>query len=134
MSTGTLPNDLDPANIRILVLDDNPHIRDIFGSMLQSAGYQVTLADSGQVALNHIDQWGPPDLAIVDLNMPGMSGFEFCERVQKRHELPVIFMTVADDQGSIVRGLDQYAEDYIIKPASTAQLLSRVLRVLRRLA
>ena len=66
--------------------------------------------------------------------MPGMSGFEFCEKVQKRHDLAVIFMTVADDQNSIVRGLDQYAEDYIIKPASTAQLLSRVRRVLRRLA
>ena len=134
MSTGMLHSDVDPANIQILVLDDNPHIRNIFGNMLQSAGYQVTLADSGQVALSIIDKQGPPHLAIVDLNMPGMTGFEFCERVQQDHDLAVIFMTVADDQGSIVRGLDKYAEDYIIKPASTQQLLARVRRVLRRIA
>ena len=116
----------------IMVVDDNPQIRDVFGRMLQMSGYDVWPADSGKSALMILAQRGEPHLAIVDLHMPGMSGFEFCEAAQAKYELPVIIMTVADDQGTIVEGLEKYAEDYVIKPTTTAQLLARVRRVLQR--
>jgi DNA-binding response OmpR family regulator len=118
--------------ITILVIDDNPNIRDVFGRMLEMEGYSVLLAESGTRALSLMAEKGPPALAIVDLHMPGMSGFEFCEAALAKYELPIMIMTVADDQGTIVEGLDKYAEDYIVKPTSTAQLLARVRRVLQR--
>ncbi len=125
--------DSEAKPTRILVIDDNPNVRDIFGRMLQLEGYDVSQAESGEAALGFIEAEGVPDLAIVDLNMPGMGGFAFCEEAQKRYRLPVIIMTVADDQRSIIQALNQYAEDYIIKPTTTAQLLARVRRVLRRI-
>ena len=118
--------------VTILVVDDNPQIRDVFGRMLEMHGFQVWSADSGKSALTLLAQRGEPRLAIVDLHMPGMSGFEFCEAAQAIYDLPVIIMTVADDQGTIVEGLEKYAEDYVIKPTTTAQLLARVRRVLQR--
>ena len=124
--------EVDRPVATILVVDDNPNIREVFGRVLEMEEYVVWLADSGDQALSLLRENGRPDLAIVDLHMPGMSGFQFCEAVLKLYELPIIIMTVADDQGTIVEGLDKYAEDYVIKPTSTAQLLARVRRVLQR--
>ena len=124
--------EVDRPVATILVVDDNPNIREVFGRVLEMEEYVVWLADSGEHALSLLRENGRPDLAIVDLHMPGMSGFQFCEAVLKLYELPIIIMTVADDQGTIVEGLDKYAEDYVIKPTSTAQLLARVRRVLQR--
>jgi DNA-binding response OmpR family regulator len=124
--------EVDRPVATILVVDDNPNIREVFGRVLEMEEYVVWLADSGEHALSLLRAHGRPDLAIVDLHMPGMSGFQFCAAVLKLYELPIIIMTVADDQGTIVEGLDKYAEDYVIKPTSTAQLLARVRRVLQR--
>jgi len=74
-----------------------------------------------------------PHLAIVDLNMPGMDGFELCEAIHGFSDLPIIMLTAIDDENTIVHGLDEYAEDYIVKPFRAGELVARVRRVLRRL-
>jgi len=76
---------------------------------------------------------GLPHLAVVDLNMPVMSGFEFCELVQRFCDLPVIILTAIDAEEVVIKGIERYAEDYITKPFSPREVVARVLRVLRRI-
>jgi DNA-binding response OmpR family regulator len=118
---------------RILAVDDDPKIRRLVELKLDHAGFEVRTAASGQEALDIIAQYGLPHLAIVDIMMPGMSGFEFCEAVQEFSDLPVIMLTAVDDEDMIIQGIERFAEDYVIKPFSPRELLARVQRVLRRI-
>ena len=117
---------------RILVIDDDPVILRLVSDKLDWAGFEVFTAASGQQALQQIDRRGLPHLAIVDINMPGMDGFEFCRTVQAYSDLPVIMLTAVDEEETIIRGIEQFAEDYITKPFSPRELVARVQRVLRR--
>ena len=118
---------------RILVLDDDPMIRRLVRDKLDHAGFAVLTAASGQEALDVIARHGLPHLAIVDIMMPGMDGFEFCRTVQEYADLPVIMLTAVDEEETIIRGIEQYAEDYIVKPFSPRELVARVQRILRRM-
>ena len=118
---------------RILVLDDDPMIRQLVENKLDHAGYAVLTAASGQEALDVISHHGLPHLAIVDIIMPGMDGFEFCRSVQEYTDLPVIMLTAVDEEETVIRGIERYAEDYIIKPFSPRELIARVQRILRRM-
>lgn len=100
---------------------------------LEYEGYEVWSASSGQHALEIIDRQGLPHLAIVDIHMPGIGGFEFCEIVQQYADLPVIFLTAVDDEETIIRGIKYFAEDYVTKPFSPRQLAARVERILHRI-
>jgi DNA-binding response OmpR family regulator len=100
---------------------------------LEKAGFEVFTASSGQHALDVIGRRGLPHLAIVDINMPGMSGFDFCQAVQTFSDLPVIMLTAIDEEETVIRGINYYAEDYITKPFSPRELVARVQRVLRRI-
>ncbi len=118
---------------RILVVDDSHLILRIVESALEEAGYHVITSSSGEEALETINRFGLPHLALVDINMPpGMDGFEFCEVVHTFSDLPVIMLTAMDEENTIVQALDQYAEDYITKPFHIGELVARVRRVLRR--
>jgi len=116
----------------IMVVDDDPVIRELVSFKLREAGYNVLTADSGPAALALIERRGLPHLAIVDIFMPGMSGLEFCEEVQKYADLPVIMLTANADLATIIESIEYYAEDYITKPFKLNELLVRVRRVLRR--
>lgn len=118
---------------RILVVDDDPDIQRIVSLRLDQAGYEVVTASSGQHALEIIGRLGLPHLAIVDIKMPGMDGFEFCRTVQQYSDLPVILLTGIDEEDMVIRGIEQYAEDYVTKPFSPRELLARVQRILRRM-
>jgi DNA-binding response OmpR family regulator len=118
---------------RILVVDDDPKVRQLVDLRLTPAGYEVFTAASGQEALDVIARRGLPHLAIVDLIMPGMGGFEFCEVVQRFSDLPVILLTAMGEEDTVVEGIERYAEDYVVKPFSPRELLARVQRVLRRI-
>ena len=132
---------LDPSAItdltgtiqRILVVDDDPAILRLVGDKLDRAGFEVMTAKSGQDALNVIGRAGLPHLAIVDINMPGMDGFEFCRTVQEFSDLPAIMLTAVDEEETVIRGIEYYAEDYVTKPFSPRELVARVRRVLRRI-
>lgn len=118
---------------RILVVDDDPAILRLVKTKLESAGYDVLTADSGVDALAVIDRSGMPHLAIVDLNMPLMNGFDFCEAVQQFSDLPVIMLSAQDEEDTIIKSISHYAEDYVTKPFSPRELVARVERVLRRI-
>jgi DNA-binding response OmpR family regulator len=118
---------------RILVVDDDPDIRRIVSFDLLKAGYEVFTAASGWEALAVIAQFGFPHLAIVDISMPEMDGFSFCQAVQQYSDLPMIFLSAASDEETVVRGLQQCAEDYVTKPFRLRELLARVERVLHRI-
>jgi DNA-binding response OmpR family regulator len=116
-----------------LVVDDDPDILRLVSDKLDRAGFEVVAAASGQDALDLIERRGLPHLAIVDLMMPSMDGFEFCETIQGFTDLPVIMLTAIDEEDTVIRGIQHFAEDYIIKPFSPRELVARVERVLRRI-
>ncbi len=118
---------------RILVIDDDAAILRLVSDKLRQAGFEVAIAVSGEVALEIIEQHGLPHLAIVDLHLPGIDGFQFCRMVQAYCDLPVIFLTAVDDEETIIQGIEQFAEDYITKPFSPRELVVRTQRVLRRI-
>lgn len=128
-----LPEQVSNPIKRILVVDDSPVILHGVRQALEKNGYDVQTAVSGKEALALIKRMGLPHLAIIDLNMPGMDGFQLCEAIHKFSDLPIIMLTAEADEQTVVHGLDNFAEDYIIKPFRAAELASRVRRVLSRL-
>lgn len=127
-------SEFDPANFRILAVDDSDVVLKMVETTLDRAGFQVNAALSGEEALQMIQENGLPHLAIVDINMPlGMDGFEFCEAVLEFSDLPIIMLTAVEESETIIQAIDQYAEDYMTKPVSTGELVARVRRILRTL-
>lgn len=119
---------------RILAVDDDPFNLRIVSHALEQTGYEVITASSGEEALSMITQHGLPHMAIVDIHMPpGMSGFEFCRTVHQFSDLPVIMLTAVNEESTVVEGLEEHAEDYIIKPFNPGELTARVKRVLQRM-
>lgn len=118
---------------RILAIDDNAYTLRLVEFTLREAGFRVTTAISGEEALTSIETIGLPDLAVVDLHMPGISGFEFAHRVHQYSDLPIIMLTAVNHEETVVEGLEEHAEDYIVKPFSHGELVARVRRVLRRM-
>ncbi len=119
---------------RILVVDDNQYTLRIVQYALEHAGYQSQTVSSGEEALAFIKEEGMPHLAIVDYHMPpGMSGFEFARSVHQFSDLPIIMLTAVNEADTIIEGLEEHAEDYIIKPFNPNELTARVQRVLKRI-
>ncbi|MEZ4515495.1 MAG: response regulator transcription factor [Chloroflexota bacterium] len=118
---------------RIMVVDDNTYTLHIVNHTLEQAGYEVSTAISGPEALKLINRHGLPHLIIVDLHMPEMSGFEFCRVLHDFSDVPVIMLTAVTTEETIIEGLDQHAEDYIVKPFNPPELVARVRRVLARM-
>lgn len=122
-----------PQVQRILVVDDDPSNLRLLDVKFQEAGFEVLLAESGEQALDLIARRGLPHLATVDLNMPGMGGFEFVRRVQAFCDLPVIILTADSEEETVIRAIQDYAEDYVVKPFNPRELVARIQRVLRRM-
>ncbi len=118
---------------KILAVDDNAFTLRIVQHALEQGGFQVLTAVSGRDALKLINRHGVPHLAIVDLHMPVMSGFEFCHAVREFTDMPIIMLTAVSSTETIVKGIEQFAEDYIVKPFNPTELVARVNRVLRRM-
>lgn len=118
---------------RILAVDDNMQTLQIVRHTLERSGFEVITAASGQDALNMINRHGLPHLALVDLNMPGMNGFEFCKALHEFSDVPVMMLTAVNEESTVVRGIEEHAEDYIIKPFRPSELVARINRVLRRI-
>ena len=126
-------NDFTSGYQRILVVDDDPAILSLVRNRLDQAGFKVLTAGSGLQALDLIDRRGLPHLAVVDITMPGMDGFEFCQTVQAYSDLPVIMLTAVDEEETVIQCIDQCSEDYVTKPFSPRELVARIQRVLRRI-
>jgi len=120
----------DPCTI--LIVDDEPHIREIVGFALRQAGYETLEAEDGQQALL-AEQSHKPDLIILDIMMPHMDGSEVCRRLRQHSRVPIIFLSSRDDEIDRVLGLELGGDDYVTKPFSPRELVARVKAVLRRL-
>ena len=116
---------------RILVVDDEPSVRESVGYALQQEGFDVTLAADGEDAEGHLsgDSF---DLLILDIMMPGPSGLDICRDVRSRSAVPIILLTAKDAEVDKVVGLEVGADDYVTKPFSVRELLGRVRAQLRR--
>lgn len=128
-------NEVDQRNTpkRILAVDDNMQTLQIVRHTLERGGFDVITAASGADALNMINRHGLPHLALVDLRMPGMDGFELCQALQEFSDIPVIILTAENEEETVVKGIEEYAEDYMIKPFRPSELVARINRVLRRI-
>lgn len=115
----------------ILVVDDEPQILRVMRAGLPARGYQVRTASGGEEALEEIRK-EMPDLVILDLVMPGMSGLEVCQRVREITSIPIIVLSAKGSESDKVAALDSGADDYVIKPFGMNELLARVRAVLRR--
>ncbi|WP_434439219.1 response regulator transcription factor [Lentzea sp. E54] len=116
--------------MRLLVVDDDPDVRDSLRRSLEFEGYEVMTAADGAEALRLVDR---ADLAILDLMMPNVDGSEACRRLRAAGErLPVLMLTARDALGDKVTGLDAGADDYLVKPFALEELLARVRALLKQ--
>jgi two-component system, OmpR family, response regulator MprA len=117
---------------RLLVVDDDPDVRDSLSRALRYAGYQVITAVHGGEALDAVAR-SPVDLIVLDVLMPIMDGFEACRRLRERGDAtPVLVLTARDAVDDRVTGLDAGADDYLVKPFALGELQARVRALLRR--
>ncbi|MGM9571299.1 MAG: response regulator transcription factor [bacterium] len=118
---------------KILIVDDEPNIIELLAFHLQKEGYQVITADNGLKALEAAEK-EQPDFIILDVMLPEMDGFEVCKNLRARqNNAPVLMLTAKDDEISKVLGLEIGADDYLVKPFSTRELIARIKTIFRRL-
>jgi DNA-binding response OmpR family regulator len=116
---------------KVLVVDDEPNIREVVGLYLRRDGHAVVSAGDGDEALRLYRQT-QPDLVVLDLMLPGLSGLEVCRRLQVSRRVPLIMLTAKGEEEDRIVGLGVGADDYVIKPFSPRELAARVEAVLRR--
>jgi len=123
----------DAALTRVLVVDDEPMVREVVGRYLAREGYQVSEASDGPGALAAVDAFHP-DLVVLDVMLPGRSGFEVLRTLRSRGDAapPIILLTARVEESDRVLGLELGADDYVVKPFSPRELVARVRTVLRR--
>lgn len=116
---------------RILVVDDEPRVREVVATYLQREGWTVSTAADGETARRLLDEFAP-DLVVLDIMLPGVSGTELLSEIRQRGDLPVILLTARTDEADRISGLELGADDYVVKPFSPRELVARVRSVLRR--
>ncbi|MCC6957590.1 MAG: response regulator transcription factor [Anaerolineales bacterium] len=121
--------------MKALVVDDDRVLADIVSFTLRREGFQVVQAGDGEAALKRLAE-EQPDIVILDVNLPkavpALDGFTVCQRIREKSNIPVILLTVREDEDDIVYGFKVGADDYVLKPFSPRQLVARVQAVLRR--
>ena len=116
---------------RVLVVDDEPMVREVVSAYLERDGFAVTTADDGPEALRALER-AKPDLVILDVMLPEIDGFDVLTRLRRSSDVPVILLTARTEEPDRVLGLELGADDYVVKPFSPRELAARVRSVLRR--
>ena len=109
----------------ILIVDDEPQIRRVMLTTLTSHGYTVVEAASGEEALEKLRS-ERPDLIILDVNMPGISGIETCAEIRTSSDVPIIMLTIRNSERDKVQALDAGADDFVVKPFGVQELMARI--------
>lgn len=118
--------------VRLLVVDDEPHIADLVATVARYEGWQAVTAGSGEAALAKAAEFGP-DIVVLDLMLPGIDGFTVLDRLRASGTaVPVVFLTAKDATADRVAGLTRGGDDYLVKPFSVEELMARLRAVLRR--
>lgn len=117
---------------RLLIVDDDPNIREVLSVLLGSEGYQIDQAEDGETALEKIYGGQDLDLVILDVMMPGISGVEVCGRIREKSTVPVLFLTAKSQDQDKVEAYTEGGDDYLVKPFSQTELLMKVKSLLRR--
>jgi len=118
---------------RILVVDDDDNIRYLLTTAVRHAGFAVAEAATGRDALEQVAEWHP-DLVLLDVMLPDLDGFDVCKRLRAdRYDVPVIFLTARDAVDDRIRGLTLGGDDYVTKPFSLEEVVTRVRTILRRI-
>jgi two-component system, OmpR family, KDP operon response regulator KdpE len=118
---------------RVLVVDDEPAVIKFVSANLRARGYDVTDASNGLEAVERVKDY-KPDLVILDINMPGMDGFEACSYIREISDAAIIMLTAHGGEGDKIRALDLGADDYLTKPFAIGELMARVRAVMRRVS
>ncbi len=117
--------------MKILLVDDDPDLLAVTGFALRQSGFLVVQANNGLAALEAFEA-EQPDLAVLDINMPKMNGFELAQRLRERSRIPLLMLTVRHEDQDVVRALELGADDYLAKPFSPKVLVARIRALLRR--
>ncbi len=116
----------------LLVVDDEPNIRDLLASSLRFAGFEVSIAGDGNGALKTVEKTSP-DLVVLDVMLPDMDGFTVARRLRERDvTTPILFLTARDDMADKVQGLTVGGDDYVTKPFGLEEVIARIRAILRR--
>ena len=116
---------------KIMVVDDDPNIRELVRLYLEKEGFEVTCAERGDEAVKMF-RATPPNLMLLDVMLPGMDGWQVCREVRKISNIPIIMLTAKDETYDKVLGLELGADDYIVKPFDMKELVARIKAVIRR--
>lgn len=115
----------------ILVVDDDPHIRDVVRFAFEKTGMTISIAQDGKEALRQFDR-NVHDLIVLDIGMPEMDGLEVCRQIRKTADTPILFLSARDEEIDRILGLEIGGDDYVTKPFSPRELVARVNAILRR--
>lgn len=116
---------------QVLVVDDDPHIRQLLVFALEKAGLSAREAEDGEAALASVAQQRP-DLVVLDINMPKLDGLEVCRRLRAQGDVPILFLSSRDDEIDRILGIELGGDDYVVKPFSPREVTARVQAILRR--
>lgn len=116
---------------QILVVDDEPHIRDVICFAVERAGMRPVIARSGSEALTAFRR-ARPDLVVLDVGLPDIDGLEVCREIRKTSALPILFLSARDEEIDRILGLEMGGDDYVTKPFSPRELIARIRAILKR--
>jgi DNA-binding response OmpR family regulator len=116
----------------ILIVEDDPAVRDVMQIALEREGLSVEAVADGEAALRRFRSAGTFDLVLLDIMLPGLDGISLCQELRKSSDVPVVMLTARDGERSVVLGLEVGADDYVTKPVSPLEVVSRVRAHLRR--
>ena len=119
-------------NAKIMVVDDDQNICELLRLYLEKEGYTVAIANDGKKALEVFDKEAP-DLMLLDIMLPGLDGWQVCREIRKKSQCPIIMLTAKGETFDKVLGLELGADDYVVKPFETKEVVARIKAVLRRI-
>jgi DNA-binding response OmpR family regulator len=117
---------------RILLVEDDPAVREIFKTIFEREGMVVDAVGDGESALRRFSSFQSPDLVVLDIMLPGIDGISVCQEIRRTSNVPIVVLTARDGERNVVVGLEVGADDYVTKPVNPAELVSRVRAHLRR--
>jgi len=118
-------------NYHIGIVEDDPNIQNIVSAYLKKEGYEVSLMDSAEKGWELWEN-NPPDMWVLDIMLPGMDGYEFCKKIRKESDVPIIIISAKDEEIDKILGLELGGDDYLTKPFSPRELVARIKRLFKR--